>query len=128
MTLEHHLLEAARKDHLANILCGLATEIDRQQLAICFHMEPADRLTLREYGQNYPLKYISPELVQSVRFRVVAGVAQQHRNPAGRHEDKQPLRLHGRTGAGAQDRRSRLFAASRCVGVESASYIQQCIT
>ena len=52
MTLDQLLLEAAGKDHVANILWAPSTQIDAQQGAISCDMEPADRLTLGEYIQN----------------------------------------------------------------------------
>ena len=56
---------------MANILLALSTQIDTQQGVISFDMEPADRLTLWDYVQYYPLNYISPELVQWVALQVV---------------------------------------------------------
>ena len=48
MTLEHHLLEGARKDRVANVLWTLSTQtkMDPQERVIPFEMEVADRLNL----------------------------------------------------------------------------------
>ena len=46
MSLEHHLLDGVRKNHVSNVLWALSTQIDAQQAVISFDMEPAERLTL----------------------------------------------------------------------------------
>ena len=78
MNLELHLLEGARKDHVANVLWALSSQIDNQRGVISFDMEPADRLILGEYIQNNTLNYISPELVQWMGLQVVRGLGCLH--------------------------------------------------
>ena len=74
MSLEHHLLDRVRKNHVSNVFSALSTQIDAQQAVISFDMEPAERVTPGKYVWDYPLNYISPEVVQSVDLHVVGGL------------------------------------------------------
>ena len=73
MSLELHLLDGARKDRVPNVLWAFSTHIENMVGVLRFDMEWADRLTLKEYIQNHPLNYISPELVHWVGLQVVRG-------------------------------------------------------
>ena len=59
---------------MANVLWELSTLIDAHLGVISFDSEPANRLTLREYVQNYPRNYISAELLQGVGLQLVRGL------------------------------------------------------
>ena len=117
MSLEHHLLDGARKDRVPNVLWALCTHIENKVGVLSIDTEWADRLTPEEYIQNHPLNYISPELVQWVGLQTARGLGWLH----GRHILHGDLKttnlfvFSGGGGAGGEYPGSRFVAVPRCV-------------